>query len=108
MSAQRPVRANSSVLVLVVEGGSALSSVSFFVFAPRPGVAHGAAQTQPGGLLERGIVYDGGVGDRELEETGGSWSTGTVQGDTVSAVGTGVVSQVPGGFADASESERAL
>ena len=50
-----------------------------------------------------------GIGDGELEESGGTWSAGAVKGDTVSAVGSNnVVTQVLGGLVDAGESEGAL
>ena len=41
-----------------------------------------------------------GVGERELEEAG--------KGDPVSAAGSNVISQVPGGFVDTGECKGAL
>ena len=52
-------------------------------------------------MLECGVVHDRGVGGWELEESGGSWSVGTVESNPVSAVGADVVTQVSGGFVDA-------
>ena len=49
-----------------------------------------------------------GVRDGGLEETGGARSAGAVKGDAVSAVGSNVVSQVPGGFVDDGECEGEL
>ena len=49
-----------------------------------------------------------GVGNRELEESGGAWSAGAIQGDPVSAVGSNVISQVLGCFVDTGECEGAL
>ena len=39
-------------------------------------------------MLESGVVHNRGVGDWELEETGGTGPTGAVESDPVSAVGT--------------------
>ena len=49
-----------------------------------------------------------GVGDGELEETGGAWPTRAVKSNPVSAVGSNVISQVSGGFVDAGKCEGAL
>ena len=49
-------------------------------------------------MLERRVVHDRSVGGRELEESGGTWSAGTVKSNPVSAVGADVVTQVSGGL----------
>ena len=53
-------------------------------------------------------MHDRGVGDWELEESGGTWSAGTVKSNPVSAVGADVVTQVSGCFVDAGECDGAL
>ena len=53
-------------------------------------------------------MHDRGVGGWELEESGGTRSTGTVKSNAVSAVGADVVTQVSGSFLDAGECEGAL
>ena len=101
-------RARRRVLAFLVQGGSALGSVVLLVFAPITRVTHGSASPHSGRLLECGVVHNRGVGDRELEETRGTGSAGTVKSNPVSAVGSNAISQVSGGFVDAGESEGAL
>ena len=44
----------------------------------------------------------------ELEESGGAWSAGAIEGNKVCAVGSNVISQVLGGIVDMGECEGAL
>ena len=53
-------------------------------------------------------MHNRGVGDWELEETGGTGPTGAVESNPVSAVGTSVITQVSGGSVDAGECKGAL
>ena len=94
-------RARRRVFAFLVQGGSALGSVALLVFAPITGVIHGSAKPHSGRVLECRVVHNRGVGDWELEETGGARPTGAVKSNPVSAVGTNVITQVSGGFVDA-------
>ena len=86
-------RACRRVFAFLVQGGSALGSVALLVFAPITGVAHGSALPHSGRVLDCGVVHNRGVGDGELEETGGVGPTGAVKSNPVSAVGSNVITQ---------------
>ena len=103
-----PARARRSVFAFLVQGGSALGSVTFPVLASAPWVTNGSAQPHSCSLLESGVVNHRGVGGWELEETSDAGPAGAVETDPVSAVGAGVVAQVSGGFVAAGECEGAL
>ena len=80
-------RARRRVFAFLVQGGSALGSVALLVFTPITGVTHGSASPHSGRLLECGVVHNRGVGNRELEKSGGAGPTRAVKGNPMSAVG---------------------